>query len=127
MSVQKPTTDHELQALLASLLEALQAEYSAAKIRDTERLMTLATQKTLLIEAVGKLSHDPVAFSDTILCLLKQCRQQNVANGQILQIGLRNAQRLHNILQGADGLPTAYDGDGEPTFSPHGGASLARI
>ena len=127
MSVQKPTTDRKLQALLTSLLETLQAEYNAAKKRDTERLMTLATKKTLLIEAVGKLSHDPETFSDTILCLLKQCQQQNVANGQILQIGLRNAQRLHNILQGADGLPTAYGGDGEPTFSPHGGTSLARI
>ncbi len=129
MPDQQLAADRELQALLVSLLETLQAEYSAAQQRETEQLSILTQKKTSLIESLGKLSGENPQNkrSDTVLGLLKQCRQQNEDNGQILQVGLRNAQRLHNILQGEDGLPTTYDGGGEPDFPAHSGAPLAKI
>jgi len=124
-----PSAESEPQSLLKRLLKILQAEYAAAKTSDAERLATLTQEKTVLIEVLGRFTgKDPnTQQSASVLQLLKQCRQQNEANGQILQIGLRNAQRLHNILRGSDGLPSSYDGYGEPTFSPQQGTPLAKI
>ncbi len=129
MTTTEVTVERNQKKLLSQLLEILEAEYSAVKKRDTERLTIVTADKTRLIDALTKLT--AIKCSDTlpepILYLLKQCKDQNIANGLMLQVGLRNAQRLHNILQGADGLPTAYDGDGEPTFSPHSSTPLAKI
>ena len=133
---------NSLKTCTANLLECLEAERHGLSSRDLEQIEKTTPHKTELtremeqlevqrVELVTSLGHkndsagmaaciksQPNAKQLThlwqeVLDNLKACRDYNLTNGGILELGRRQAEQALSILRGQHGDPKLYSSEGD--------------
>ena len=132
---------NSLESCTRGLLECLEAERTGLTTRNMEQveqiilrkndltreLEQLEKQRAELVVALG-FSNDPVGMTrcirnqpegkhleklwQQVLDNLKACRDSNLTNGGILELGRRQAEQAISILRGQHSVPGLYSPDG---------------
>lgn len=128
--------EHEQGLLVENKTDQL-LDLSEQKSRDALELNKLSeARRALLKQHLPQLTIDGIrswldahdqqglAVWQEVLSLAERARLLNDANGQVIQMKLRNNQQALSVLVNAVNKANLYGPDGQPSFSPGSGRSL---
>jgi flagellar biosynthesis/type III secretory pathway chaperone len=115
---------HE-QALAGQLLDCLHAEHAALARGDAEAIRDCARNKLEYFRLLEPYAAQPAhALSPQLLDTLRACRDQNLANGAVIEQQRRATHQALAVLRGSVAEPALYGPAGTSPSLP-GGRSLA--